>query len=369
MNKFRVMVIGPFPPPHGGWSHVVSSVTRLAFPEPLSLIPYDTKLRDDIVGGTSSSCRLFRRAVGQVLGLGRAIAACQPGMVLLFTGPGGSFWRDLLLLRACYDSGLPTAIRFFGGAILERIRSLPTALRLLVLRHLARTRAFLVETTEMVDRLRVLFPGTPSYRVPNFIHVEDLPVSDPVAHLPGVLGVAFIGNMTRTKGIETILESVDSVCSQHRVAFHFIGGEIEPGYLDRFRSRISVLQHADSVHIHGRLPRNQAHALASRCQVFAFPTQWPGEGQPAALLEAMGMGLVPIATRWKGVAEIVHDGVNGLLVEPADPASLSDMILRLVEDQGLRRTLSRNARETVFTGYSAFAAMDQYRQILVDMQI
>jgi glycosyltransferase involved in cell wall biosynthesis len=92
------------------------------------------------------------------------------------------------------------------------------------------------------------------------------------------------------------------------------------------------------------------------------------EGMPLTVLEAMACGLPVVATPVSGTAELVRHGENGLLVRPADPASLARAILRLMEDGPLREAQGREARRLVEGGYSwdavAAKTLAVYRELL-----
>jgi len=64
------------------------------------------------------------------------------------------------------------------------------------------------------------------------------------------------------------------------------------------------------------------------------------------LLEALAAGIGLVATRIETTSEVVNDGVNGLLVPPADAEALGAALVRLLKDEGLRLSLGRAARET-----------------------
>ncbi len=78
--------------------------------------------------------------------------------------------------------------------------------------------------------------------------------------------------------------------------------------------------------------------------VFVYPTQYPPEGQPLVLLEALGAGLPVLATRWAGIPDTVKDNHEGLLVEPGDERALAAALLRLADEPALRERFSVNAR-------------------------
>jgi glycosyltransferase involved in cell wall biosynthesis len=79
------------------------------------------------------------------------------------------------------------------------------------------------------------------------------------------------------------------------------------------------------------------------CDVFVLPSVDDGFGM--ALLEAMANGCACITTTNTGASELLTDGQDALIVEPADEHQLADSILRLYESEELRQTLALAARE------------------------
>jgi len=64
------------------------------------------------------------------------------------------------------------------------------------------------------------------------------------------------------------------------------------------------------------------------------------------IVEAMASGVVVVATDCpSGPAEIISDGVNGILVPPADEKKLAEAMLRLLKDPALRNRLIENGRK------------------------
>ncbi|HUY90162.1 MAG TPA: glycosyltransferase family 4 protein [Pirellulales bacterium] len=99
------------------------------------------------------------------------------------------------------------------------------------------------------------------------------------------------------------------------------------------------------VHFLGNV--NDVPPLHRQGSVFVLPSF--GEGCPNALLEAMASGLCPVASRVPGCADVVEDGVNGLLFESDDDRQLAAALARALEDAPLRRRLSAAARAYVET--------------------
>jgi L-malate glycosyltransferase len=63
------------------------------------------------------------------------------------------------------------------------------------------------------------------------------------------------------------------------------------------------------------------------------------EGLGTSLLDAMAAGKPIVATRAGGIPEVIADGETGLLVEPRDHHAMADAIVRLLEDEALRRRM------------------------------
>lgn len=92
------------------------------------------------------------------------------------------------------------------------------------------------------------------------------------------------------------------------------------------------------------------------------------EGLPMALLEAMALGTPVVCTNVGGMAEVIENGVNGLLVPSGDSMALADALIALYKDKGLAPRLTQKASETVTNKYTMSTAIDHlrkiYRQIL-----
>lgn len=90
----------------------------------------------------------------------------------------------------------------------------------------------------------------------------------------------------------------------------------------------------------GQVPRADIHREYSHADIFVLPSL--AEGMAIATLEAMAMGLPVITTPNAG--SCVRDGIDGIIVPPADAFALMTAIERLLFDRDLRETMSRNAK-------------------------
>lgn len=83
------------------------------------------------------------------------------------------------------------------------------------------------------------------------------------------------------------------------------------------------------------------------------------EGIPNSLIEAMAAGRVVVGTHHSGIPEVVTDGVNGRLIDHADPVDLA-RVIREIASQPLHAVLmASKARETVIEKFSSAACIRQ----------
>lgn len=69
------------------------------------------------------------------------------------------------------------------------------------------------------------------------------------------------------------------------------------------------------------------------------------EGLGTAVIDAMALGVPPVAFATGGLVELVEPGVSGLLVPPDDTTAFARQVERLATDAGLRRQLAAGGRE------------------------
>ncbi|MFM7223946.1 MAG: glycosyltransferase, partial [Actinomycetota bacterium] len=87
--------------------------------------------------------------------------------------------------------------------------------------------------------------------------------------------------------------------------------------------------------------RADAPAVMAGFDVFCLASRH--EGLPVVLMEALALGLPVVATTAGGVAELVTDGVDAVLVPPARPEALAAALVDLLRDPARRAALGRAA--------------------------
>ena len=111
------------------------------------------------------------------------------------------------------------------------------------------------------------------------------------------------------------------------------------------KRRAGELGLGERVRFLGPLPRSRVLELFRAADAALLSSSW--ENFPHTVVEALAVGTPVLATRTGGVAEVVEDERNGLLVPPGEPETLAAAVRRYFEDDGLRARLREEAAPSV----------------------
>jgi glycosyltransferase involved in cell wall biosynthesis len=173
---------------------------------------------------------------------------------------------------------------------------------------------------------------------------------------PRIVGV---GRLSREKGFDLLIRAFACIAPWYPDwSLQILGEGPQRAELEDLADSLGV---RDNVHLPGWVERPEPALLDAG--VFALPSRY--EGFPNALLEAMACGLPCVAAACdSGPAEIIRDGVDGLLVPPENVDAMADALKQLVSDDAQRMRLGRRAvevtsrfsRDAFFTQWDAVVA-------------
>jgi len=151
--------------------------------------------------------------------------------------------------------------------------------------------------------------------------------------------LAFAGRITRQKALGVALAAVKTLDGVNLV----IAGDGPD--LPAVRNRALELGLGERVRFVGALSRQGVLELFRASDASVISSEW--ENFPHTVVEALAAGTPVIATAVGGVAEIVSDGENGLLVPPGDATALAEAIGRFLADDELSARLRAAAAPSV----------------------
>ena len=178
--------------------------------------------------------------------------------------------------------------------------------------------------------------------------------------------ILFLGNLTKTKGIDTLVEALSLVKSKSPKFRLLSGIELSctgtPRREEEIAARIRELDLSENL-INLGLVRNMPQLMsAADVTVAPFRNTYGVADYPIAVLESMAVGTPVITTRVGGLPEIIDNKQNGILIEPADVNGLSNEILNLMNHPEERARLSENAASFVRNKFRANETLEKTRQ-------
>jgi glycosyltransferase involved in cell wall biosynthesis len=200
--------------------------------------------------------------------------------------------------------------------------------------------AIVTPTSEAADYLARVYPGARTQGIPNWL-TWPLPNGDgamgALARRPGRRTFIACGRFDKLKGFSRLIMMFDGLKQRLPDWDLVIVGDGEDCAL--LEAQVDQTNLRDRVFFPGWIA--DMESVFRSGDLFVFPSV--SEGFALVLAEAMACGLPCISYDCKvGPAEIIRDGVDGVLVPVGGETAFSDAMLRLAMDDPERRSLAEN---------------------------
>lgn len=167
--------------------------------------------------------------------------------------------------------------------------------------------------------------------------------------------IFFAGRIADVKGVWTLLKAFVRIVEDHPQARLIMAGSphvsISGDGVTRFLADHRL---TDKVEFVGHVQKEKMGEYYERCAMYAAPSYY--ETFCISAIEAMLHGKPVVASAGTSLEEIVENGKTGLLVPPGDATALAEAILRLLNDEGLARSMGEAGREKAAQYQPAFIA-------------
>lgn len=235
---------------------------------------------------------------------------------------GREYWCILKNCRANIFESIAYALR---NAIARRLRLFSDNV------------TFLIALSEFAKR-RLVNAGFRESQIvvlPNMVRVPERAIDSADGEY-----VAFSGRFSPEKGMDTLLMA--STLLPHLSVRLAGDGPLLSKLIAKAPQNVSFV---------GWLNRIQLASFYEKARFVVVPSIW-SEVFGMVAIEAMSYGLPVVASRLGGLAEIVKDGITGLLFNPGDPDDLAEKMKMLWQDKELCSRMGMAARERVILEYS-----------------
>ena len=356
-----VLIVGPTPPPAHGISVLTELLLRSSLTQSFEVVHLDTADRRTLDNVGRFEFHNVMLALYHGARFHWLLLRKRPALVYMPVSESRlGFLRDSLFLLPSRLWGIPLVLHLHGGyldtlyakrsAVFQWLMrfSFSQAARAIVLSEGFRVKfAGLVEA----DRVRVVYNGIP----PTLYDACKKIDRSARGSMPRT--VLFLGGLIESKGFFDLLRAIPLVLQETTdVRFVFVGDKSFP---EARRAMDWVHEQSLDPYVSflGTRSGNDKIRIFQESDIFAFPTWYPLEGQPVAIIEAMAAGLPVLTTRHATIPDMLgEDGAT--YVSKQDPGDIAAKLLLLLSDEALRKCMGQKNQDRFLQHHTAdrFAA-------------
>jgi glycosyltransferase involved in cell wall biosynthesis len=372
MKKPKILCISALPPPYHGVSvanDILLNNDLIRSKYDLIIIPlHKSKLQSG--GGLSLATLLADLEV--TAKVSRAIISHKPQLIYFCLSQ-----TQLGLLReACWvwPGTLGKAkflVHMHGGYFRHMFENLSLGMQMFLKLMLSRIHGFIV----LDNSLRHLFQGlVPDERI--FALRNGIPDDLTEENFAGILQarrrqkrlrVTFLSNLVQGKGFDTFLEAAAEIKQKNRAAdfiFNLAGAPPDAAVARQVEDFIQSRGLGAFVRVLGKVFGPEKWRTLLESDVFVFPTRYPPEGQPFAIIEALAAGLPVISTARGSIPAMVQESSNGFIVPEGDAIQIAERLSLLKDNVPLRLSMSKASRELFKRDYTAKKFIHEFLAIV-----
>jgi phosphatidylinositol alpha-mannosyltransferase len=174
--------------------------------------------------------------------------------------------------------------------------------------------------------------------IPNGVDIDGPPLGPKAP--ADELRVLFVGRAEERKGLPVLLTAFEALVEHVPSRLTAVG--ISQADVSRYVADPNCARHIDAV---GRVDEGRLWELLHEADVLVAPSL-SGESFGMVLTEAFATGTPVIASQIAGYNDVVTDGLDGVLVPPADAQRLAEELQRMYVDPARREQMGLAARES-----------------------
>lgn len=183
--------------------------------------------------------------------------------------------------------------------------------------------------------------------------------------------VVFFGRLNALKGLVNACLAMKKILKEFpRQQFKVIGDD-GPGPHHGISMKTWMVcqlrMFKDRVHFIEGVEYNQLPQLLAECEIALIPSLFESFSYTCA--EAMSAGKAVIGSHNTGMADLIHNNIDGKLVNPKKVNELYKSLKLLIENNTMRYAMAQNARASIQNRFSASHLAARYIQLYKKMAI
>lgn len=355
-SRQRILVVGPTPPPFAGPELAMQAILESPLSQWHEIKHINTTARSSNAQKGRLSIGLAPKFLWWVARYAWTVIRFRPSVVYAFVTatPLGWVGRDIWNIWIARAFGARVVIHMRAGHFQHRLKSAPKIIRWAISLSCRQCTWCLAQSKSLTSQFAELCDPQRRGVVPNMIPVERYKATPSrTTESPTVL---FLGHLTTAKGYCDLLRCIEKVVKRHPgVTFEF-AGEKKTHETNVFHNQLTgkPLPEDDPETVRrntidGKLDKNYKYlgvldeegkiAALKRCTALVQPSY--SEGFSMAILEALSIGRPVVCTRVGAMPDFLESETNGVLFEPGDLDSLTEGIVRALQDQQWQQRVGR----------------------------
>lgn len=179
-------------------------------------------------------------------------------------------------------------------------------------------------------------------------------------NLEGKKIILCLGIVNLSKRQDLIIEALPLIIKEVPDAFLILAGP-DGGLMEIVNRKAKELKVEKNFKHIGPVFGEEKHMAYEAADIFALTSD--KDAYPLVIAEAMAHGLPIVATKAKGPLAMVHDGVDGVLVETGDVQNIAQAIIKLLRDEKLCQLISENAKNNARDNHNAIKSVEKIEKI------
>jgi len=270
-----------------------------------------------------------------------------------------SIWRDVALTTAAKLAGRRIVLSIHGGRFL--MNDFDSSRIALATEKMLRRAAAVIVYSE-IEKIEVVrrWPDMDIKILPNAVPFPD---ELHVSRANDVPLIIFFGRLHESKGLHEIIEAC-RILRNDGFDFQFKcygEGPLKEFFLAGLREALG-----ERFFYGGVIAGKEKWRKLAEADIFLLPSRY-GEGLPMAMLEAMAVGCLVVASDIASVASVICDGVNGYMVEPRNTTQIIGKLKVILNGRAEWADVQENAVATVRENFAINDYIEKLEDIYMDV--
>jgi len=367
IKKVKVLVLGQTPPPYGGQALSIQSLVKANFE--------DLEIHHIRMAFSKSFEEVGKFKMKKIFHLLKVIILSvykifKYKIDIIHYPPGAQkipLIRDIAVLLILRLTKRKLILIFHASGLSEEVSKWGN-----VLKWLFRKAFFFPEAAIQTSKFNppdadfvkakkkyIVYPGIKD-EYNRWVNIPKTFIDEPV--------ILYVGVIMPEKGVNVLVESLKILKDRGKSFRAYLVGEFRSSdYEKELKAKLKNLNLESEIIFTGPKVGDEKWLLYRNADIFCFPSFAPFESFGKVVVEAMMFELPVVATRWRGIQEIVEDSVTGFLVEPKNPVLLAEKLGILLANKELRIEMGKRGRIRYLNYFTEEQYLESLRNIFLEV--